>query len=68
MLPWTQTDGMINSPGRYIPGAAAIVRRWSNYYAFLAQYKEFLRLYNTLSPDDQADKKDLLYFRYYLLL
>ena len=57
MLPWTQSVGMINSPGRYVPGAAAISARWSNYYGFLAQYKELLRLYNTLSPDDQADKR-----------
>lgn len=57
MLPWTQVDGYVNTPGRYIPGAAAISAKWSNYYAFLAQYKEFLRLYNALSPDDQAAKK-----------
>ncbi len=57
MLPWTQTVGIINTPGRYVPGAAAIDNRWSNYYGFLAQYKELLRLYNTLSPDDQADKR-----------
>ena len=57
MLPWTQSVGMINSPGRYVPGAAAISARWSNYYGFLAQYKELLRLYNTLCPDDQADKR-----------
>jgi Starch-binding associating with outer membrane len=57
MLPWTQTVGIVNTPGRYVPGAAAIGARWSNYYGFLAQYKELLRLYNTLSPEDQADKR-----------
>jgi len=57
MLPWTQTVGMINSPGRYVPGAAAINDRWSNYYGFLAQYKELLRVYNALSPEDQSDKR-----------
>ena len=57
LLPWTQTVGMINSPGRYVPGAAAIDARWQNYYAFLAQYRELVRLYNTLSPDEQAAKR-----------
>ncbi|MEO8413899.1 MAG: SusD/RagB family nutrient-binding outer membrane lipoprotein [Ginsengibacter sp.] len=57
MLPWTQTVGIINSPGRYVPGAAAIDTRWSNYYASMAQYKELLRLYSTLSTADQADKR-----------
>src|SRR6185503_9492998 len=61
MLPWTQVDGFVNTPGRYIPGAAAIGAKWGNYYAFLAQYKEFLRLYKALSPDDQAAKR-----RYYI--
>ncbi len=60
MLPWTQTVGMINTPGRYVPGAAAIGARWGNYYSFLAQYKEMVRLYNALSPEDQADKR--IYF------
>ncbi|MEO7049857.1 MAG: SusD/RagB family nutrient-binding outer membrane lipoprotein, partial [Ferruginibacter sp.] len=57
MLPWTQTVGMINSPGRYVPGAAAIDAKWGNYYAFLAQYKELLRLYSTLTPQEQSDKR-----------
>ncbi|MEO9146516.1 MAG: SusD/RagB family nutrient-binding outer membrane lipoprotein [Ginsengibacter sp.] len=57
MLPWTQTVGMINSPGRYVPGAAAIDAKWGSYYGFMAQYKELLRLYSTLSPADQEDKK-----------
>ncbi len=57
ILPWTQTVGIVNTPGRYVPGAAAIDNRWSNYFGFLAQYKELLRLYSTLSPDDQADKR-----------
>ena len=57
ILPWTQVDAIINAPGRYVPGAAAIGARWSTYYAFLAQYKEFVRLYNLLSPDDQKVKR-----------
>lgn len=57
ILPWTQVVGNINAPGRYVPGAAAISDRWSNYYAFLAQYKDLLRVYNTLSTDDQKAKR-----------
>ncbi len=57
MLPWTQADGFVNTPGRYIPGAAAIGAKWGNYYAFLAQYKEFVRLYNALSSTDQVAKR-----------
>src|SRR5258706_5297986 len=30
LLPWTQTVGIVNAPGRYVPGAAAISDRWSN--------------------------------------
>lgn len=57
LLPWTQTVGMINTPGRYIPGAAAIGDRWSNYYAFLAQYKDLLKVYDAASEEEQADKR-----------
>ena len=64
-LPWTQAVGMINAPGRYVPGAAAISNRWQNYYAFLAQYKELLlnrvKTYLTKGSAalaDFADKED----------
>lgn len=57
LLPWTQTVGMINAPGRYIPGAAAIGDRWSNYYAFLAQYKDLLKVYNALSTEEQQTNR-----------
>ena len=56
-LPWTQAVGVINTNGRYVPGAAAISGRWQNYYTFLAQYKDFLNIYNNLPPEDQAAKK-----------
>lgn len=56
-LPWTQAVGVINTNGRYVPGAAAIGGRWQNYYTFVAQYKDLLRVYNTLSPEEQAAKK-----------
>lgn len=57
LLPWTQTVGMINSPGRYVPGAAAISAVWGNYYSFLAQYKELVRIYNNLKPEEQKEKR-----------
>jgi hypothetical protein len=57
LLPWTQTVGIVNAPGRYVPGAAAIGDRWGNYYGFLAQYKDLLRVYSTLSEEEQADKR-----------
>ena len=56
-LPWTQAVGVINTNGRYVPGEAAISGRWQNYYNFVAQYKDLLRLYGTLSPEEQAQKK-----------
>ena len=56
-LPWTQAVGVINTNGRYVPGEAAISGRWQNYYNFLAQYKDLLRVYGLLSPEEQAQKK-----------
>ncbi|MGC4036583.1 MAG: SusD/RagB family nutrient-binding outer membrane lipoprotein [Chitinophagaceae bacterium] len=56
-LPWSQSIGVLNNPARYVPGSAAISARWSNYYNFLAQYKEFLNLYSKLSDQEQADKR-----------
>ncbi|MBN8789917.1 MAG: SusD/RagB family nutrient-binding outer membrane lipoprotein [Terrimonas sp.] len=57
LLPWTQSVGIINAPGRYVPGAAAISDRWGNYYGFLAQYKDLLRVYNTLSAEQQQENR-----------
>lgn len=56
-LPWTQAVGVLNSNGRYVPGAAAISDRWKTFYNFVAQYKELLRVYAGLSADDQAKKR-----------
>ena len=60
VIPWSQTAVTLNTNGRYIPGAAAIGDLWSTYYGFVAQYKELLRLYNTLSQTDQANAR--MYF------
>jgi len=54
LIPWSQTAVTLNTNGRYLPGPAAINDVWSNYYAFVAQYKELLRVYSGLSTTDQA--------------
>lgn len=59
-LPWTQAVGMVNNPGRYVPGAAAISDRWGNFYNFLSQYKEFVNVYNKASEAEKKDKR--IYF------
>lgn len=56
-IPWSQGAGVINSLGRYVPGAAAVSDRWGSYYGFLAQYKELLNVYNKSSDEDKASKK-----------
>jgi tetratricopeptide (TPR) repeat protein len=56
-LPWSQAVGVNNTQGRYVPGAAAISDRWSNYYNFLSQYKELLNVYNQASDDEKAAKR-----------
>ncbi|MBS1576431.1 MAG: SusD/RagB family nutrient-binding outer membrane lipoprotein [Bacteroidetes bacterium] len=56
-LPWSQATGILNNPGRYVPGAAAVTDRWKNFYSFLAQYKEFLNLYSKQTDEEKADKR-----------
>ncbi len=56
-LPWSQSVGIVNNPGRFVPGAAAITARWQNYYKFLAQYKELLNQYSKLPTDKQLEKR-----------
>jgi hypothetical protein len=57
MIPWSQTAVTLNTNGRNLPGAAAINDLWSTYYGLMAQYKEMVRLYNSLSKDDQASAR-----------
>jgi hypothetical protein len=57
MIPWSQTAVTLNTSGRYIPGIAAINDLWSTYYGVVAQYKEMVRLYNSLSTADQANAR-----------
>lgn len=57
LIPWSQTAATINTNGRYIPGAGAVNDIWSGYYAFVAQYKELLRINASLSAADQQAKR-----------
>jgi hypothetical protein len=54
---YTQSVGWANSTAQYVPGAGLITNRWDNYYSFLAQYREFEKIYNGLSSDDQQAKR-----------
>jgi hypothetical protein len=54
---YTQSVGWANSTAQYVPGAGLITNRWDNYYGFLAQYREFEKIYNGLSADDQQAKR-----------
>jgi len=57
VIPWSQTAVTLNSNGRYIPGAAAVSDFWNNYYNLVAQYKDLLKVYGSLSTADQASNK-----------
>jgi len=52
---YTQAVGWINGTSQYIPGEAGIGARWSNYYQFLAHYREMEKIYDGLSQEDQND-------------
>lgn len=54
---YTQAVGWANSTAQYVPGAGLISNRWDNYYNFLAQYREFEKIYNALPADDQAARR-----------
>ncbi len=55
--PWTQSIGWINTPNQYLPGSAASDAVWSNYYNILAQYREFQKVWNASSPEQQNERK-----------
>lgn len=54
---FTQVVGWANATTQYVPGLGAINDRWNNYYLFLASYRELQKVYNALSPEEQAKKK-----------
>lgn len=51
---YTQAVGFVNATNQYVPGEAGIGSRWSNYYNFLAQYRELEKIYANLSDADKA--------------
>ncbi|MEI2275132.1 SusD/RagB family nutrient-binding outer membrane lipoprotein [Sphingobacterium sp. ML3W] len=54
---YIQNLGSVNQANQLIPGSAAVEERWNKYYAGLAQYKEFVRLYDALSAEDKIQKR-----------
>lgn len=56
-LHYTQAVAWPNAEKQYEPGAAAIGDRWNWYYGYLAQYKEFLKVYNAAPEVEQAEKR-----------
>lgn len=54
---YTQAVGWVNSSSQYVPGAGLITNRWDNYYAALAQYREFEKVYSMLSENDKMEWK-----------
>jgi hypothetical protein len=52
---YTQAVGWINTDNQYSPGAAAISDRWTNFYSFLAQYREMEKINNSLSVPEQTN-------------
>jgi hypothetical protein len=51
---YNQAVGWENGSNQYVPGASAVNDRWKNYYNFLAQYREFQKVYSQLSEEEQA--------------
>ena len=58
---YIQNLGSINQANQLIPGSAAIEERWNKYYAGLAQYKEFLRLYEAQDDKEKEEKRIMLF-------
>lgn len=61
-LHYTQVVGWQNAEKQYEPGAAGVGDKWGWYYGYLSQYKEFLKVYNATTAEQQKEK------RIYLLL
>lgn len=52
---YNQAVGWVNGISQYIPGGGLIANRWDNFYGFVAQYREFEKVYGKLSQADQTD-------------
>jgi len=57
---YIQNLGSINQANQLVPGSAAIEERWNKYYAGLAQYKEFLRLFESQTENEKTEKRVML--------
>lgn len=57
IAPFTQARGLVVAPGEYKVGNGASNDRWSAYYNFLAQYREFQHVYYSMTPQEQSDNK-----------
>lgn len=54
---YIQAVGWVNATNQYVPGLGAINDRWNNFYTFLSSYRELQKVYNALTPEEQAEKK-----------
>lgn len=52
---FTHSIGWVNGENQYVPGSAAIGDRWNNYYGFLHQYRELVKVYAALTPEQQQE-------------
>lgn len=57
IAPFTQSIAKLQGTGMYKVGNGAANDRWSSYYNFLAQYREFQNVYRALSPQDQQNNR-----------
>lgn len=60
IAPFTQSIGKVNGTGMYKVGTDASGDLWNGYYDFLAQYREFQRVYDNLSAAEK--KADSIYY------
>jgi hypothetical protein len=56
-LHYTQVVGWQNFEKQYEPGAAGVGERWGQYYGYLAQHNEFLKVYYAAPESEQQEKK-----------
>jgi tetratricopeptide (TPR) repeat protein len=54
---YSQVAGWVNNSRQYVPGAGAVNDRWTNFYGFLAQFREFEKVYGQATAEDQAAKR-----------
>lgn len=54
---YTQAVGWANAIAQYVPPSGGVNDRWSNYYNFLAQYRELQKIYNSSTSAEQADNR-----------